>query len=216
MREQPPVGKPRVKHHSRVRRATIPYEVHVDAQKVAEVLRRERVDERDIKNLVIVVKDDDPGEAASFEYRNKSRRITLYGHDAWGKYVEARDIVIDLISGKQNPSNQFAGLLYTKRLPGYVIYAPKERGVRFAEKVLRNAVCDELNSDLLHELRHMIDHARGKYAFWFAIEGRIMDFLEPVIDKFDPSERSASAFEKKVGDNPLYRNLVSVKPRRTK
>jgi len=75
-----------------------------------------------------------------------------------------------------------------------------------------NAVNRELNSNFLHEVKHLVDRIAGKYSLWFRF-GRIVDFL-PWIERIDPTEKSAAEFESYYKNHPELRDLITIKPKK--
>ena len=165
-----------------IKREEIPSVLAEAAQKIGE---QGSISATEIGDLNIKINRDDPSEAASFTYLKveggkETKEIALYGDAIWEEYNEALETSERIAKGKESPRNQFSDLLYTKRLEGYLVVAPEQRGLKFAKKVLDNAANRQLSGDLIHELSHFLDRVFKRHRLWYAAEDkfeRIMDLL---------------------------------------
>lgn len=203
--------------------ANAPYSISIEPNKIAFVLKECMVvlgedgvvSASELSDLKIKVRRDSPEETASFVYKDsksgkEKRVITITGDDVWQEYVDALQDIEDISNGLLAPDSQFEDLLYTSRLEKYLTSAPRERAVPFAVSLIQQAANRELSGNLIHELSHFLDRVLGRHRFWYAIENVIMDWLEPFIDRFDPTEKQAERIESKLRNDPRWRSLVSV------
>lgn len=209
-KEQKPT--PSVSYYESFEDPDVSYSVKVNKERVGEFLETLGLPNAQIESLRILVRKSNPGEHASFEYGNGEYTINVYGDDVWEDYVDAMEQAMRLAYGLTAGDADFADLLYTDKLDGYLRITPAKRGLEFASKLLLRGTNRKLNSNLSHELGHLRDKASGRFKLWFMF-GELVDLL-PLINKIDPIERSADAFELQFRNHHMWRDLIVIEPKK--
>lgn len=207
---------PKITVSKDIRNGDTPYEISIDEQRVETFLLSRGAQPTDLPNLRVKITSKDFEEAANTIYEDKTD-ITVkvsagYAHE---QYQEAIKAATEIADGKKSSNKPFQQFLYTRRLPRYLQVAPRERGLKTAERLLSNGVSRELNGSFLHELVHVGDIFTGRHRFWYGSVGNaisnILDFARYVID---PSERDATRFEKRERNNPELRDILTISPKK--
>lgn len=159
--------QPTIEYDRSLEDPRVPYTVSVNGLEVAELLSTFRMPTQDISKLRIVVRRKGPA-AGSYNgggtyfgpiSENPPKIVTLYTDWIWEEYQKKLEVAERITRGEEKPKDQFKEFLSTQRLPLYLTQAPPERGLKFADKLLRNAAQRRLNSTLLHEVKHVVDDA---------------------------------------------------------
>lgn len=209
---------PQVIYKADVLDAKVPYTINVNKNKLRQLLETVNVHEEAISRLTIVIGKNSKNETASFNYSGKTKiaKINIYGDDAWEEYEEASKSAKEIVEKKIKKTDRFENFLFTSKLPTYLSFAPKERGIAFADKLFRNGLNREINASLFHEIKHLTDTMQGKYRFWFKF-GKIIDAITGVLiflEKFDKAEKSAISFENQLKNDPKWRNILTIQPKK--
>jgi hypothetical protein len=142
-----------------------PYTVSVDTNLLGQMLVQEGWKTDDIRSLEVRVRRGNKNSFFEGNYSNK--RVKFGVEKLWSSYEEAIEIVDKVVAGKNVADlNSFSKLLTTKRLPGYLsAIKDKERGTKFANKLLKQGLSRQLSKILLHEVGHADDKSNPNKDF---------------------------------------------------
>ncbi len=133
------------------------FSVHIDQPRIRELVQTEGLGEKGIGQLHVKIRGGTAFLNIAY-YSPSERSVNLFPESAFRDYRKYTLLAKDIIAGDSPPKeNSFKEVLTTTRLPGYLKSAPPERASRFARKLILTGVNRELNSVLIHELKHAID-----------------------------------------------------------
>lgn len=147
----------------------------------------------------------------------KKKVIKLQGDDIWESYNKSLESAKNIAERIEIPEWQFEEILTTRRMEKYLARAPKERGLMFAEKLLKEATNMNLSGYFIHELSHFVDDLFGRYKsldnlgyLRYVLGDRLFEKLEGFFAPIDPREVQAFKVEYTLRSKPQYRSLVSI------
>jgi hypothetical protein len=150
-----------------------PYDVSVNQQGIAELLKMTGVPEEQIPAITIILKKQSPKEEKNlmgFYYRapNNKSIITLYTDNLYSRFPiigKARGVFYQRARQKNNPhlsnKNLFPELVSGKRFTAYLNVVPEERGIKMAERLQAIAASRSAVEGLAHEGVHARRYITG-------------------------------------------------------
>lgn len=142
------------------------YSVEVDEGKFRQLLAYLGMSDKGIEDLDLFVSRKSigdflrhiTGQVKGGQYTSLNNSVTIYTEWAWRGYQKYLGKAQSVAGSAQLPKgDEFSKLLTTKRLARYLKMAPPTRGVRFAEKLILNAINKRLTTDLIHESKHAVE-----------------------------------------------------------
>lgn len=157
-----------IEYDSKLEQEDVPYFVKLDKEKCEGLLKEAGLSPETVGRTRILLtrtpKDNTRIFAigasrpfGSFCFEKGENVVKIYTDAVWSSYVEALRTVSKIIGGEKvngRESKFLKKLLRTKKLEAYLGYAPPERGLKFASKLLLNAINIQEISAISHEIKH--------------------------------------------------------------
>ena len=223
---------PKIEYFSNLSKENIPYIIKVDSKIVAELLLSAGVPEKGVEEVTIIFEREPVRSGSKAKgngrYEPSDKTITISADSLWRRYEEYSQQAERIASKKEKPKRQFKNLLYTKKLEAYLQRAPSERGMSFANKLIKQAIDRRLGVILMHESKHAGDFFRNKremillYQLFglvaFLSVGVFLKFIPRSVEGWiyhntNPFEYRAARFAKKNENDPKWRNLLTIAPK---
>lgn len=149
---------PTIEYSDRLQESDVPYTIKVDPEKCGNFLRFLGMKPEKIEQTKIIIARKSHFPDLYGRYKRSTGNITIFADRRWGDYQAALELAEEIAEGKIKPDDdQFKGVLTTRRLSEYLTQASPERGVAFAEKLLRRSLKKRLESTVRHEMIHAAD-----------------------------------------------------------
>ena len=146
-----------------------PYTIEADREECASFLKHIGMADEEIKKSKIrFSRGCSSGRRGQFFMRE----MTVYTEPFWSGFIAGLERVNEILNDKiEIEGDPFNRVLYTKKLTGYLLKAPTERGIATANKLLLNAAQRELNATFAHEGKHALDYSDNRLCFWLGSIG---------------------------------------------
>jgi hypothetical protein len=141
-----------------------PYRVSFDVEKYADFLEEFGLTEEKIRTHKLNLRRTNElyGDLNGF-CNLETGETYLYCDNFWENFQKNKSRVEEIIKKRKKPRrNPFKDILYTRRLPKYLVTVEEERSLPFTRGLLLNGLNRNTNSCLLHEAKHFMEWSDDK------------------------------------------------------
>lgn len=153
----PPEVGPKIRYKKEVISPDYPYRFGIEKDRLDQLMRVAGVSDEKINTIEVVVEKDRRGNFRA-AYSPLLNEIVISA-DRVVKDIDKKMKKAEKIadSRKKPMLNKFRGMYSGKRLGRYLTVAPKERGLKIAEKLISRAEERQVENMMAHEVRHASD-----------------------------------------------------------